>query len=136
MSAPTLEPIFARLRTILQKHAGQFIVATDTPHRYSLEGSVGPATLRAWGGTLKRRTIPVAWAEIGKSYVSFHLMAVAEGPRLRDALSTGLRARMQGKACFNFNTADESLFKELERVTARSLVAFRDAGFVVAQESR
>ena len=42
-------------------------------------------------------------------------------PRLRESMSEKLRARMQGKSCFNFKTADETLFQELERVTTKGL---------------
>jgi hypothetical protein len=124
------ESIFRALRTILAKHAGGLSVTDDTPGRYCLEGKVGPATVRAWGGKARRPTIPVAWAEIGKAYVSFHLMAASDAG-LRDAMSEELRARMQGKTCFNFVRQDEALFKELEQLTARGIDAFRRAGFVV-----
>jgi len=40
-----------------------------------------------------------------------------------------LRARMQGKSCFNFKTLDEALFKELETVTAEGFAMCRKAGF-------
>jgi hypothetical protein len=48
----------------------------------------------------------------------------------REALSKGLRARMQGKACFNFQAVDEPLFRELEALTARECEIFRKAGFI------
>ncbi len=120
--------VFARLRAILEKHAARFNVSSDTSDRYCLEGAVGPATLRAWGGKARRAHIPVAWVESGKSYVSFHLMAV--DPALRGAMSPDLEKRMQGKTCFHFTIVDEPLFAELERVTAQGLTAFRKAGFV------
>ena len=78
---------------------------------------------------MKRPTIPVASVEVGKAYVSFHLMA-AGNPKLLTGMSTELKARMQGKACFNFKTEDEALFQELDDLTARALEGFRKAGFV------
>ena len=45
-------------------------------------------------------------------------------------MSAELKARMQGKSCFNFKTADEKLFTELEPVTARGFAAFKQAGFL------
>jgi len=129
------ESIFVRLRAILQKHAGRFSVTNDTPERYSLEGSVGPATLQAWGGKVKKRLIPVAWVEIGKSYVSYHLMGLYGNARLHAGMSKELKARMQGKTCFNFKTDDEVLFKELEQLTTRGLAAFREAGFISEHKS-
>jgi hypothetical protein len=133
--SPEFEAIFARLQAILQKHAGTFSVKDDTPGSYFLEGIPGAATLRAWGGKVKRPTIPVAWVQVGKAYVSFHLMGIDGNPGLRDGISTELRARMQGKTCFNFKSSDEALFRELEGLTARGLAALRKAGFVHARES-
>ena len=121
--------MFARLRAILEKHQPpDSTLSSDTSDRYCLEGVVGPATLRAWGGKARRAHIPVAWVESGKSYVSFHLMAV--DPALRGAMSPDLEKRMQGKTCFHFTIVDEPLFAELERVTAQGLTGFRKAGFV------
>ena len=34
-------------------------------------------------------------------------------PSLRERMSDGLSARMQGKSCFNFKVMDETLLKEL-----------------------
>ena len=121
-----LESIFIDLRTILQRHAGTMSVSEDGQTRYCLEAPVGPATLKAWGGKAKRPTIPIAWAEVGKNYVSFHLMALAAAP---GPMSGALKARMQGKACFNFSSQEPALFKELDALTARSIAAFRKAGF-------
>src|SRR5687767_10597268 len=120
--------VFARLRAILAQHAPPFTVAADTAARYCLEGVVGPATLSAWGGKEKRARIPVAWVEIGKSYVSFHLMAL--DPVRRGGMTNELEKHMQGKTCFNFTTVDDRLFDELARVTSDGLAAFRKAGFV------
>ena len=37
---------------------------------------------------------------------------------LNDAISPGLRRRMQGKSCFNFTTINEPLFADLAKLTA------------------
>jgi len=50
-------------------------------------------------------------------------------PSLRAGLSTKLRARMQGKSCFNFKVVDEALVSELEEMTAEGFAAARKAGF-------
>lgn len=125
-----LESVFARLRSILQKHGGALSVADDRPARYCLEASAGPATIKAWGGKVKRPTIPVAWVEIGTAYVSYHLMALNGHAKLLDGMPTDLKARMQGKTCFNFTSVDEALFRELEHVTAQGIAAFRNAGYI------
>jgi hypothetical protein len=131
--AAALQAVFTRLRTLLEAHAADFQVAPDTAVRYGLEGPVGPATVRAWGGKARSSTIPVAWVAIGKTYVSYHLMGVQGNARLMDTLSDGLRAHMQGKSCFNFKTVDEALFRELARVTAESLRTMKKDGYVAAR---
>lgn len=120
------QSVFAALRAILEPHTRTLAVSDDTPTRYCLEAPVGPATLKAWGGKAKRPTIPVAWTEIGKSYVSFHLMGLSA---VQDAMSDALKARLQGKTCFNFSKTDPALFAELETLTSKAIAAFRKAGF-------
>jgi hypothetical protein len=129
-----LESIFAKLRAILRRHGGRLQVKDDTPTCYCLEGNAGPAALRAWGGKMKRPTIPVAWVQIGKAYVSYHLMGVYGSATLRDDISKELKARMQGKTCFNFRSNDEALFKELEQLTEQGIAGFRKAGFISDQK--
>ncbi len=130
MAATDRVALFARLRSILQQHAAQFCVGDDTATCYCLEANPGPATLRAWSGKVKRSKIPVAWIQIGGTCVSFHLMALYGCKKLLDGMSKELRARMQGKTCFNFRTVDERLFLELEKVTADGISASREAGFI------
>jgi hypothetical protein len=127
--AAIFESIFVRLRSILKKHAGAYSVK-ERAGSYSLEGVPGPATLRAWGGKIRKPMIPVAWVQVGKAYVSFHLTGMDGNAKLRDAMSKQLAARMQGKTCFNFKISDEVLFQELEGLTATGLDGFRKAGFV------
>lgn len=122
--------IFVRLRAILQNHAGTLAVIDDSAGRYCLEGTPGPATLAAWGGKLRRPSIPVAWVQIGKAYVSYHLMPLYGNSKLHDGMSKELKARMQGKTCLNFKRTDEELFKELEQLTAAGLAAFKKAGYI------
>ena len=126
----TFQPVFARLRDLLQAHEGGFAVTHNTPDRYGLEAPVGPTTVKAWGGKLKTAKIPVAWVEIRKTYVTYHLMGVNANTKLIANLSKPLRARMQGKTCFNFTTVDDALLQELQTVTAESLRGLKKAGFV------
>ena len=114
-------PVFARLRAILQKHAGTYRVKEDKPDSFWLETGVHPE---------RKMRLAVAGVKIGKAYVSFHLMPVYGCPKLLDGVSSGLLARMQGKSCFNFKAADDALFDEIERLTLRALAAFRKAGYV------
>jgi hypothetical protein len=128
--SPTFQAVFSQLREILKKHAGGFTVGDDTAEHYGLEGPPGPAAVKAWGGKMKKRTMPVAWVQVGKGYVSFHLMGVYGNPKLLEGVSRELRARMQGKSCFNFKAVDEGLFDELERLTVASLVGMKKAGYI------
>jgi hypothetical protein len=130
MAATDFSSLFTRLRSILQRHAGELTVADDTASSYCLEANPGPATLAARKSKLKRAKIPVAWVQIGKTYVSYHLMGLGSGKKLLDGTSMKLRARMQGKTCFNFRTEDEKLFEELETLTADSLLAIRQAEII------
>jgi len=124
-SAPAMTPefatIFTRLRALLARHAGALAVTEDSPERYCLTGGRHP----------KHQTpMPIAWVQVGKSYVSFHHMAVYARPDLLKGVSQKLLARMQGKSCFNFTTVDETLFAELEELTVRGFAAFRNAPFM------
>jgi hypothetical protein len=121
--------VFDSLKGVLKKHAGALAVSDDTSTKYCLAAQVGPATLRSWGGKVRRRRIPVAWVEIGKSYVSYHLMGIAV-PTVQAAMSISLKARMQGKTCFNFTTNEPVLFSELDKLTEASIEAFRTAAFI------
>jgi hypothetical protein len=128
------EPVFNRLKEILRRQTGTFTVR-EAPGRYALQGGIGPAAVKAWGGKMKRTVLPVAWVETGKAYVSYHLMGIYGNAALLDGMSKELKARMQGKTCFNFKSEDDALFGELEQLTARSIGAFRDAEFIVEQQS-
>ena len=113
--------IFPVLRAILERNAGRLSVTENTVTRYCLTGGRHPKH-----GT----PMPIAWVEVGKNYVSFHHMAIYARPELMKDASDKLRARMQGKSCFNFTTLDEPLFAELEQLTIRGFAAFRDAGLM------
>ena len=59
---------------------------------------------------------------MGKNYVSYHLMSV----HMREVkISAELQKRRQGKACFNFASVDEKLFKEMDKLTASGLKDYR-----------
>lgn len=124
--ANDFETIFARLRTILQKHAGTLSVHRDSPTCYSLEGGVHPT---------HKTPFPIAWVQIEKSYVSYHLIPVYAQPKLLDGYSAKLKAHKQGKSCFNFKDCDEELFEELERLTAEGIAAFKKTSFMSQGET-
>jgi hypothetical protein len=119
---PEFEPIFIRLRAILQKHSGTLTVTEDSPGRYCL-------ALKTHAHPRLKGPMPVAWIQSGKNYMSFHLMPIYGCPKLLDGCSKELKARMQGKSCFNFKAVDDDLFKELEDLTVRGFATFEKSGF-------
>ena len=113
--------VFSVLRAILKKRAKKLVVSEDTPTRFCVQGGLHPR---------HKTPIPVAWVEIGKNYVSFHHMGVYAHPDLLEGVSAKLKARMQGKSCFNFTSVDELLFAELDELTARAFAAFNKQPFM------
>jgi hypothetical protein len=113
------EETFAALKAILKKYEPGMVVQTDEPGCYYLNT----------GKTHKKKKVMFAAVRLGKSYVSFHLMPVYCCRELLEALSERLRARMQGKACFNFKTIDPTLVEELARLTEQALEKFKKGGF-------
>jgi len=105
----------------MQRHPGTLSVKEDSPTCYCLEGGLHPT---------HRQPMPIAWVQIGKTYVSYHLMPVYGCPKLLDGLSAKLKARMEGKSCFNFKAIDEALFEELEQLTVAGFAAFKKAGYL------
>jgi len=128
--ASKFDIVFTRLKEILQKYSGLFTIIPDTTTKFGLYAAIGPATLKIWGGKMKKPAMPVAWVEIGKAYVSYHLMGIYGNTALLKGLSKELKARMQGKTCFNFKKVDEKIFIELDSLTSKSIDAFRQAGFI------
>jgi hypothetical protein len=112
--------VFSALREILRRHAGRLVVTEDTASCFRLEGGIHPT---------HKKPFPIAWVAVGKAYVSFHHMGVYVRPDLLKGVSKELKARMQGKACFNFKSTDPALFAELEDLTVRAFDVFRTAPF-------
>lgn len=110
------QEIFSDLRGLYAPFADQAVVTDDGPGRYFLathEVRARDGYRTAFGGV-----------EIGKAYVSVHLMPLYVHPEMLDALSPALRARMQGKSCFNFRKSDAELFDELATVIAAGAARF------------
>ena len=122
---PAFPTIFTRLRKILQPYSTRLEVTADQPGHYALTLAFSPKLKKA---------MPVAWVLIGKNYVSYHFMPVYMFPQLSAGLSDKLRARMQGKSCFNFKTLDEPLLLELEKLTVEGFALCRKMGFSPAQQ--
>ncbi len=77
------------------------VLVADTPSRYCLATREVRAREGYWTG--------FGGLEIGKRYVSVHLMPVYIHPELLDGVSPALRRRMQVESCFNFRQADPDL---------------------------
>jgi hypothetical protein len=71
-----------------------------------------------------------AAVRIGKGYVSYYFMPVYMNAALQASISPALKARMQGKACFNFKQPDPVLFKELAALTRSGHDSFKKAGYL------
>lgn len=118
---PDLQPVFARLRAILEPYA----LALDTKLDSESALSVDTRHLRS-----NRQPLHFGAVRLEKRYVSFHLMPVYVDPRLLGGISAGLRRRMQGKSCFNFTRVDEDLFAELAALTRAGYERYADSGYV------
>ncbi|QNM82232.1 hypothetical protein H8M03_09395 [Sphingomonas sabuli] len=114
------QTIFERLRPLFARYEGDCVVLKDEAGVYLL----GTHEVRAKDGY---RTW-LGGVEIKKAYVSCHLMPVYFHHALLDDVDPALLKRMQGKSCFNFKTADDALFAELDRLIERGVAAFRTDG--------
>lgn len=107
----TFEQIYQELRGVLKLYEAALVVEYDTASGYSLNTPYS----EKW-----QKTLFFGAANIKKNYVSFYLMPVYMYPDLLDGVSPALKARMQGKSCFNFKKADPALFAELRELTRKS----------------
>ena len=113
--------LFDRLAAIFAPYRSTLIAKTDEPGNLSLE--TPPSTAYPRG-------LFFGAVNVGKRYVSFHLMPVYVHPNLVQGISPELRKRMQGKSCFNFTRQDDALLGELERLTAAGFARFQDDGTI------
>ena len=100
--------VFAKLKAIFQPYAKKMDAAYDTRTYYLLNTR-----------HIMKNKQPLCFGgvRLGKNYVSFYLLSVYACPDLLKNMSPELKKRMQGKSCFNFKEVDETLFKELARLT-------------------
>ena len=98
---PEFERVFNQLKIILQKHVGNYSIKPDTPFSFGIQGKPGPATLKVWGGKMKKPVMPVAWIEIGKAYVSFHVMGLYTNTALQSNVK-GIKNPNARKDLFQF----------------------------------
>ena len=120
-SANDFQHVFTQLKSILKRFERQLKVRIDGKDTYYLNSTV-----------LGKNKKPMCFgaAAVKKNYVSYYLMPVYGCPGLLESISPKLKARMQGRACFNFTTADPELFKELAQLTREGFNCFKKIGLV------
>jgi hypothetical protein len=109
------QAVFDRLKQIYQGVPGA-VVVKDEPGDY---------TLNTPYSAKYRKEVFLGAVQIKKNYVSFHLFPIYVFPELLDGISPELKKHMQGKACFNFKTVDETLFGELAALATVGIERFR-----------
>src|SRR5207253_8727273 len=110
------QAVFDELRGLLKPFEKRLVIQEDKPDAYCLiTNTLGPNKKPIWFGA----------AAVRKSYVSYHLVPVYMYPELLNDASPELKARMQGKSCFNFKAADAKLFKELAGLTKKGFDRFK-----------
>lgn len=116
-----LTAVFSELRAILAPHARNLEAKRDDDTELYLDTR-----------HILKNGKPLFFGAVQarKSFVSFHLMPVYLKPALLAGLSPGLKARMQGKSCFNFAAVDKSLFEELAALTKAGFASYEEQGFV------
>lgn len=134
---PELQPVFEELRRRLSVYQDGFRCSSNltdangAASRKTVEPSPDTSYLLLGAATDKYPDgLMFGAVKLGKRYVSYHLMCVYLEPDLLGAMSPGLRARMQGKSCFNFSKVDAVLFDELSEVTARGRDLYADRGWL------
>jgi hypothetical protein len=118
---PDFAALFADLRRIMAPFAAGLDVKRDDATEFHVD---------TWHVQKNRKPLFFGAVQIRKSSVSFHLMPVYVRPELLVSVSPALKARMQGKSCFNFTRADPVLFTELADLTQRAFASYREQGFV------
>ena len=120
--ASAFKSTFALLKPVLGKHAKALTVKADTATEYTLVSQV-PSPFPQHKG----QPMYFASVRVGKAYVSFHLLPLYMNSKLTKTISSGLKKRMQGKACFNFKLDPEpELLSELGRLTQAGLKDFKN----------
>jgi len=116
-----LADVYAELHKIMAPYAAKLDVKRDNAEELYLDTR-----------HVQKNKKPLFFGavQIRKSYVSYHLMPIYVKPELLSAISGELKARMQGKSCFNFKTSEPALFKELAALTKSGFASYKDQGFV------
>lgn len=116
-----LGTVFADLRAIMAPYAANLDAKKDDATELYLDTR-----------HLQKNKKPLFFGavQVKKAFVSYHLMPVYVKPELLTGLSPALKARMQGKSCFNFASSDPALLKELAALTQAAYASYQEQGFV------
>ena len=117
----TQQAVFDALKALLLPFDEKMERVTDEPQHYYLNTR-----------HIMKNNKPLFFAaiKVNKRYVSFHLMPVYVFPELLNDTSPQLKARMQGKSCFNFKQVDPHLFSELGHLVEAGANAYKKAGYL------
>lgn len=121
MSDHQFQTTFKVLKTALKEHEKNLTIKANKNDTYYLYAGYSEKY---------KREIYFGGVEIKKNYVSFHLMPVYVNPKLLNDISPELKKRMQGKSCFNFNTIERDLLKELTALTNKGFEYYKKEGMV------
>ncbi|WP_396626889.1 hypothetical protein [Luteitalea sp.] len=118
---PDFAAVFADLRKVMAPYGARLAVTRDDETEFYVDTR-----------HIQKNKKPLFFGavQLKKSYVSFHLMPVYLKPELLSSASPELKARMQGKSCFNFAVSDARLFKELAALTKVGYASYEEQGFV------
>jgi hypothetical protein len=118
---PELNVVFSELRSIMAPYAAKLDAKKDDASELYVDTKHVQKN---------KRPLFFGAVQVKKAFVSFHLMPVYLRPELLEGLSPQLKARMQGKSCFNFTEVDKPLFKELAALTKAGFASYKEQGFV------
>jgi hypothetical protein len=119
--ADSYQVVFQQLSQLMSPYVGRLRCTENTDTRLSVDTDHVVASGKPlWFGGV----------EIKKNYVSYHLMPVYTSPELLKDVSAELRARMQGKSCFNFTRLEPHIAAELAKLTDAAFEHYRTQGYV------
>lgn len=121
VAMPDLQAVFKQLKSVMAPYAK----ALDAKRDDESELYVDTRHIQK-----NKKALFFGAVQIKKSFVAYHLMPVYVKPELLKGISPELKARMQGKSCFNFAEVDKPLFKELAALTKTGFASYKDQGFV------
>lgn len=115
-----LSAVFADLRALMAPYAARLDPKKDDASELYLDTC-----------HLQKNKKPLFFGavQVKKTYVSYHLMPVYLQPALLDGVSAALKARMQGKSCFNFSSTEPQLLQELAQLTQAGFASYEEQGW-------